>query len=118
MGECADCFQNATSRKVTWTGSGGLFGTRDNAKYLDGKPDLTAARKRDSLKFGHGMQDFFGSVGKSGLVLAANANQTGERPVMSPMKTNIQSYLGNDYLIETVKFRHQTSGSRRPPIST
>ena len=61
MGECADCFQNATSRKVTWTGSGGVFGTRDNAKYiLDGKPDLTAARKRDSLKFGHGMQDFFG----------------------------------------------------------
>ena len=64
------------------------------------------------------MRDFWGSVGKSGLVLAANVNQTGERPVTPPMKTNIQSYLGNDYLIETVKFRRQTSGSRRPPIST
>ena len=32
---------------------------RENNKYLDGMRDLTAPRKRDSPKSGHGMRDFF-----------------------------------------------------------
>ena len=42
-------------------------GIRENAKYLDGKRDLTVTGKRDSPKFGHGVRDFFcPSVGNSG----------------------------------------------------
>ena len=37
-----------------------LCGNQENNKYLDGISDLTAPR--DSLKFGHGIWDFFGCL--------------------------------------------------------
>ena len=53
-------------------------GIRDSAEYFDGKRDLTA-----TSKCGRGMRDFLPVCREVGL--AANANQTGNHSVMSPI---------------------------------
>ena len=63
-------------------------GIRENAKYLDGIRDLTAAREAGFTKFGYGMRDSVACL--SGIreivttqktLTAAKANQPGERQI-------------------------------------
>ena len=76
----------------------GIFGIRDlikircgiqeNAKYFDGKRDLTTTRAADSSKFRHRMRDFFLLVCREfekSYVPAVTANQTGESSVAFPI---------------------------------
>ena len=85
------------------TGSGRVFsgsGIWENAKYLDGKRNLTVTGKRGFTKIWARGARFFLPVcwkfGKS-YVLAANVEQVS---VLLAMK---KSVVGNDYIIETVK---------------
>ena len=73
-------------------------GIRENANYIDGKRDLTATREAVFTELGQGVARFFLSVyrtefGRKSYVLAPNANQTGERSVVSPSISFTSSFL-------------------------
>ena len=84
-------------------GFGQIYGagfrkTQENANYIDGKRDLTATREAVFTELGQGVARFFLSVyrtefGRKSYVLAPNANQTGERSVVSPSISFTSSFL-------------------------
>ena len=76
-------------------------GIRENAKYLDGKRDLTVTRKRDSPKFGHGVRDFFARLSEIREVVRSSGKcEVEQASVLLAME---KSDVGNDYIIETIK---------------